>query len=111
MARARKPTTYFATAKLDGAGKLLAKMPDRFGPRPKVFDDLKLKKTGRPPKYEHADIVAVAEEAIKNGIDDTAALFADRVGGLLDLRHIEVPRRTVLTAICAPIYKQAKFEK
>jgi hypothetical protein len=63
---------------------------------------------GRPPVYDIAAITKVIEEAIQMAIDDQLDLFVDRVRGLLDLRHIRVPKDTRLTELCAPIYRRAK---
>jgi hypothetical protein len=63
---------------------------------------------GRPRKFDHGDIIAVAEEVIERGPDDTLDLFADRVGGTLEAKGKPVPGDTVLKEICRPIYLRAK---
>jgi hypothetical protein len=97
-----------AEVALVGAGALLVKTPRRFHPV-EVFDDLRLRR-GRPPEYDRADIVAVAEEAIRDhrGVDDHLDWFIERVRNLLATRHIKAPKDTLLTEICAPIYKAAQ---
>jgi hypothetical protein len=65
------------------------------------------------PRYERAPITAVVEELIAGGIDPTQDDFVYRVRRTLELRGITAPADTVLTEICAPIYKRehAKIAK
>lgn len=65
---------------------------------------------GRPPEYDIARIVAVAEEAIRDprGVDHHLDWFVQRVRDMLSERHIKAPKDTRLTEICEPIYKRAK---
>jgi hypothetical protein len=60
---------------------------------------------GRRP-YERAPIIEVVEELIAGGIDSTQDDFVYRVRRTLELRGIPAPAGTVLTEICAPIYKR-----
>jgi hypothetical protein len=70
-------------------------------------------RSGRPRDYNHDAITGVAEACIAIGVDDYLDRFVERVRNVCKLRHIQSPRDTVLTKICAPIYKRehAKIAK
>jgi hypothetical protein len=95
-------------ARFAGASSQLVKMR-RFGPPPELFDDVK-SRPGLSPVYDHAAIIAVAEEAIRDprGVDDRLDWFVERVRNMLKERHIKAPQDTLLTELCAPIYKAAQ---
>jgi hypothetical protein len=63
---------------------------------------------GRPRKYDHDDIADVAEDLIKGGVDSTLDDFVGRVRSQLELQSKKTPGDTVLTEICAPIYKRER---
>jgi hypothetical protein len=105
-------TIHFASATLAGKVGLRTLLLERgrFEWVP-LIDDLKLRR-GRPPAYDRAKITAVAEELIAGrGPDEHCDWFIDRVAGELERRGIAVPKDTVLTEICAPIYKRALVGK
>jgi hypothetical protein len=98
-----------AETKFEGAGELLAKRPSRYK-LVEVFDDLK-SRPGRPPEYNHSIFEGIAKDLISKGVDDYLDRFVERVRNELGARHIKAPGDTLLTEICAPIWKGAKLEK
>jgi|SRR5262245_45219776 hypothetical protein len=111
MARARKkntpkrrktsPTLASGAAEMNGAaaaafagGKVIETLP-----------------RGRSRKYDHDAITKVAEEAIRECVDDKLAWYIDRVAGKLEHDGIKVPGPTVLREKCAPIYKRELARK
>jgi hypothetical protein len=73
---------------------------------------------GRPP-YDRGPILAVAEELKPDPSRESQDTYVSRVRGMLELKNemlepqdrIPVPGDTVLTEICAPIYKREKSKK
>jgi hypothetical protein len=78
---------------------------------------------GRPP-IDRRPYIALAEELIKGGVDPSQDAFVGRLRSMLELpkekiplelknkiselqdKNLPVPGNTVLTQICAPIYKR-----
>jgi hypothetical protein len=65
-------------------------------------------RSGRPREYEHDAIIKIAEDLILIGVDDRLARLVERVCHECKNRHIKVPRPTLLTEICRPIFLRAK---
>ncbi len=103
----RAPEVKTITAVLGGSGGQRA-AAKRFG---ELMDDIK-SPAGSPRGYVYADIVAVAEDAAKNGVDDRQAWFFGRVRDLCGLRRprIKVPTgNRTMARIIGQIYKRAKL--
>jgi hypothetical protein len=66
---------------------------------------------GRPPEYNRGDIADVAEDLIKGGVDPTLDHFVGRVRSKLEFESKKPPGDTVLTEICAPIYKRERSKR
>jgi hypothetical protein len=73
---------HFASATLGAVGGLESGAK-RFG---ELVDDLK-SPAGTPRKYDYAAIIAVAEEAIKLGVDAHQSWFFDRVRDMCGRRR------------------------
>jgi hypothetical protein len=99
----REPATQHIAANLAGSSSMLAKV-QRWR---ELFDDLKLRR-GRPPEYDRAAITAIARDVIKRGVDDHLDWYVERVANDLRQQGYKVPKSTMLTEICAPIYKSVK---
>jgi hypothetical protein len=63
-------------------------------------------RSGRPRAYDHDAITRVAEACIAMGVDDYLDRFVERVRNECKPHHIKTPKDTVLTEICAAIYKR-----
>jgi hypothetical protein len=102
----REPQSVTAVLAVEGGLRVAVK---RFPEWKEIFDDVKLPR-GRPPIYDRAAIIAVAEELVAHahGPDKHLDWFVERVGNLLAERHIKAPKPTVLTEICAQVYRRAK---
>jgi hypothetical protein len=68
-------------------------------------------RSGRPREYDHDAIAKIAEDL--PGIDDHLALFLDRVCQVCKEHGppIKVPKATLLTRICRPIFLRRKNTK
>jgi hypothetical protein len=103
----RAPEVKTISAVLGGGSSQRA-TARRFGEK---TDDLK-SPAGSPRDYEYADIVAVAEDAAKVGVDYHQSWFFDRVREICGQRrpHIRVPQdNRTMARIIGQIYKRAKL--
>src|SRR5262249_60735179 len=63
---------------------------------------------GRPREFDHDALTGVAEDCAMEGVEDYLDRFVERVRHECKLRRIKVPKDTLLTEICRPVFLRAK---
>jgi len=118
---------HFAGAKFEGAGKLStfanlniagaakfegsSELEGWVLRNPRIVEDTDDIKPRRGARRTHnaARIIAIGEELLRSGVDDSRELFFDRVAGELErLRIPDIPGLTWMKKHLGPIYRRAR---